>query len=82
MMAETQAKAEEGSAGKKEPKAVRYEGLSDVIEIDKASWSRVGVEDQDKVVWDAKNGHVVKQADLSKGALEFLKTDGRFKIDD
>jgi hypothetical protein len=64
-------------------KVVKYVGTADVREIDANAWRNVGVEDQGKLVWDAKNKHTIPVADISKGALQYLdETDAGFVVTD
>jgi hypothetical protein len=60
-------------------KAIKYVGRHDVRKITKAQWASIGVDDQNEVVWDAKNGHTVKESDLSKKALAYFEKDPGFK---
>lgn len=64
----------------KEEAVVEYVGTADVRQISAADWTKAGVQDQTKVVWDASNKHKVPVSDLSKEALEILKADSGFKV--
>lgn len=56
-------------------KVVKYIGTADVREIDSAAWKNVGVEDQNKVVWDRKNQFTVPVKDLQPGAVRYCDED-------
>jgi hypothetical protein len=64
----------------KEEAVVEYVGTADVRKISAADWKKAGVEDHKQVSWDADNGHKVPVSDLSKEALEVLKSDTGFKV--
>mgnify|MGYP001009324035 CR=1 FL=1 len=63
----------------KTQKAIKYVGTADVREITKAQWANIGVDDQDKTVWDATNGFTILEKDLSKKALAYFEKDSGFK---
>lgn len=58
----------------------RYSGTRHIREIDASAWRQVGVEDQNKVVWDPSNDHT---ADVSNAAAKHLldKEDGFELVD-
>lgn len=72
---------DKGKAGKTK-KVVRYTGLSDIREIDAASWKRVGAEEQGKVVWNAENGHSVDASEFNAAALKHLEADSTFSVEE
>jgi hypothetical protein len=76
-MATTNTKPE---AETKPEAVVQYVGTSDVRQITAAEWTKAGVKDQNKVVWDASNRHKVPVSELSAEALELLKGDSAFKL--
>lgn len=61
---------------------VKYVGGADERSISAADWRSIDVQDQDKVVWNARNRHQVRVSELSKGALDYLATDSGFKLQD
>lgn len=64
-------------------KVVRYIGLADVREIDKAGWDNAGVTDQKKVVWNRSNRWTVPAADLSDNAIAYCdEVDSGFVVSD
>lgn len=65
---------------KSDGRRVKYVGFADVRKISKADWARVGVEDQEQVVWDKSNDFTVPLADLKAGAEGYFATDSGFKI--
>lgn len=58
---------------KKTQQGLKYVGSADVREITKAQWAKAGVEDQDKVVFNAENDFTVKG--LTDRAFEILSSD-------
>jgi hypothetical protein len=73
--AEAPPATEEKKAKVASGKVVQYVGTADVREIDKAAWDNVGVSDQTKVVWSAKNKFQVAVEDLSDDAVRYLDED-------
>lgn len=67
-MAGSQTKASADSA-----KVVKYVGTAHIREIDAAAWKSVGVEDQNKVVWNKANNWTVSVQDLSDGAVAWME---------
>lgn len=76
-MAEQSGGDNKGSA--KTQKAIKYTGGADVREITKAQWANIGVDDQDTVIWNTKNGFTVLEKDLSKKALAYFEKDSGFQ---
>lgn len=64
---------------------VQYVGGAHIAEITAAQWRQVGVDGQEKVVWDKTKfrGDRVAITDLQPGALEYLdQFDDRFRLVD
>lgn len=77
------AKAAAEAAAKTSEKVVVYVGTADVREIDAASWRNVGVEDQEKVVWNKANNWSVPAKDLQAGAVKYAdEADDGFVVKD
>lgn len=55
-------------------KVVKYIGTADVREIDAAAWKNAGVEDQNKVVWNAANKWQVSVDELTPDAVTYCDT--------
>lgn len=55
---------------------VKYKGWSDTVSIAADDFKRAGVEDQNDVVFDKSNDHIV---DVSDAAAEYLQKDKAFK---
>jgi hypothetical protein len=66
-MADTKTKASADSG-----KVIKYVGTAHVREIDAAAWKSVGVEGQNKVVWDEKNNWTVSVQDLTDAAVAWM----------
>lgn len=76
MAAQTEAEKLAASEAKASAKlVVKYIGTSDIRSIDAESWKNVGVDDQNKVVWNRGNGWSIHVADLSKSAVAYLDKD-------
>lgn len=56
-------------------KVVKYIGTADVREIDAASWRNVGIEDQNKVVWNRANKWSVPVSELTEAAVKYADED-------
>lgn len=77
------AKTDDDTAEVASGKVVKYIGTADVREIDAAAWHNVGVEGQNKVVWNAGNKWEVSVEDLTPEAVNYCDTnDTGFVITD
>ena len=56
-------------------KAYRYNGVADRKQIRRSDFEDRGVNDQDTLVWEARNGWKVKTDGLSDDVLEILERD-------
>lgn len=54
-------------------RVVVYVGTADVREIDAASWRQVGVENQQKVVWDRAHGFEIPADQLTPDAVRYCE---------
>ena len=59
-----------------------YTGGASERAVSAAEWRAAGVENQEGVVWSARNNHSVEVGDLSKQALEVLLAahEGEFRV--
>lgn len=74
--AEEAAKKDLGKGKKK----IKYIGLSDVREIDKAAWKNIGI-DNDKVSFSRSNGFQMTDEGMSPEAVEYFdKLDEHFVV--
>lgn len=60
---------------------VKYVGGATVRRITKDQWIQAGVENQDTVEWNRRNGKSVDLADLNDKAIELLEYEPGFRVD-
>lgn len=63
-------------------KFVHYTGSASIRNISAADWDKAGIQGQEFVTWDRKSGNKLDKARFTDAALDLLRQDGNFEIDE